>query len=137
MADEAIPIYGDGLYVRDWIHALDHASALELLLLKGVPGEVYNIGADNERSNLEVVKMLLTMLNKPESLMSHVQDRPGHDRRYAIDASKIMKLGWTPQYPRQNFEEGLRKTVEWYQQNTAWVEALRKRQSEVNPHIKM
>ena len=137
MADEAIPIYGDGLYVRDWIHAIDHATALELLLLKGVPGEVYNIGADNERSNLEVVRMLLTMLNKPESLMSHVQDRPGHDRRYAIDAGKIMKLGWTPQYPREKFEDGLRSTVEWYQANTAWVEALRKRQSEVNPHIKL
>lgn len=135
MADEAIPIYGDGLYVRDWIHALDHSSALELLLQKGVPGEVYNIGADNERSNLEVVRMLLKMLGKPETLMSHVQDRPGHDRRYAIDASKIIKLGWTPQYPREKFEEGLRQTVEWYQANTDWVEALRKRKEEMNPHI--
>ncbi|MBI2551940.1 dTDP-glucose 4,6-dehydratase [Candidatus Uhrbacteria bacterium] len=136
MADEAIPIYGDGLYVRDWIHAIDHASAIELLLQKGVPGEVYNIGADNERSNLEVVRMLLTMLGKSESLMSHVQDRPGHDRRYAIDSAKIMRMGWIPEYPREKFEAGLRKTVEWYQENTEWVEALRTRKQDMNPHIK-
>ena len=113
-----------------------NASALELLFTKGVPGEVYNIGADNERSNLEVVRMLLKMLGKPESLMSHVQDRPGHDRRYAIDATKMHKLGWSPEYPREKFEEGLRKTVEWYQTNTEWVNEVRKKKSEMNPHIK-
>lgn len=137
LADELIPIYGDGLYVRDWIHALDHASALELLLTKGAPGEVYNIGADNERSNLEVVKMLLKMLGKPESLMSQVQDRPGHDRRYAIDATKMHKLGWIPEYPREKFEAGLRKTVEWYQANAEWVATISARKNELNPHIKV
>ncbi|MBI4135802.1 dTDP-glucose 4,6-dehydratase [Candidatus Uhrbacteria bacterium] len=136
MTDESIPIYGDGLYVRDWIHALDHASALELLLSKGVPGEVYNIGADNERSNIEVVKLLLKMLGKPESLMSHVEDRPGHDRRYAIDATKMHNLGWQPEYPREKFEQGLRKTVEWYQANMDWVSEVRKKKAEINPHIK-
>ncbi len=135
LANEKIPIYGDGLYVRDWIYVADHASALELLLTKGVPGEVYNIGADNERSNLEVVRMLLKMLGKPESLMSHVQDRPGHDRRYAIDSSKIMQLGWAPDYPREKFEEGLKKTVQWYQVNISWVDDLRRRKKEMNPHI--
>lgn len=137
MADEPIPIYGDGLYVRDWIYATDHASALELLLRKGAPGEVYNIGADNERSNLEVVRMLLKMLGKSEKLMSYVQDRPGHDRRYAIDATKMRKLGWSPEYSREKFAAGLQKTVEWYQNNNRWVEEVRKRKAEMNPHIEI
>lgn len=136
MADEPIPIYGDGLYVRDWIHTEDHCSALDTLLRKGVPGEVYNIGVDNERSNLEVMKMLLEMLGKPESLLTRVADRPGHDRRYAIDSRKIERLGWAPRYLRDKFVEGLKTKVDWYLQNTAWVEKLRARQDEMNPHIK-
>ncbi len=137
LAGEPVPIYGDGLYVRDWIHVEDHARAIRLILEKGAPGEVYNIGADNERANLEVVKMILVELGKPETLMTTVTDRPGHDRRYAIDAGKIEReLGWRPSYPRERFAEGLRETINWYQENIAWVEALRKRQSEINAHLK-
>jgi dTDP-glucose 4,6-dehydratase len=136
MKDEPVPVYGDGLNVRDWIHALDHSSALDLLLHKGVDGEVYNIGVDNERNNLEITKMVLGILGKPESLMTYVADRPGHDRRYAIDASKIMKLGWKPKYTREMFETGLKETVQWYLDNSSWVEKIRARMNEINQHIK-
>ncbi|MEI6690867.1 MAG: dTDP-glucose 4,6-dehydratase [bacterium] len=136
MNDEAVPVYGDGLNVRDWIHALDHSSALDLLLHKGNPGEVYNIGVDNERNNLEITKMILGILGKPESLMHYVQDRPGHDRRYAIDASKIMNLGWKPKYTREMFETGLKETVQWYLDNADWVTKIRSRMNEINQHIK-
>jgi dTDP-glucose 4,6-dehydratase len=136
MKDESVPVYGDGLNVRDWIHALDHASALDLLLHKGNVGEVYNIGVDNERNNLEITKMVLGILGKPESLMTYVEDRPGHDRRYAIDAKKIMGLGWKPKYTRDMFETGLKETVQWYLDNAEWVEKIRARMSEINQHIK-
>jgi len=136
MKDESVPVYGDGLNVRDWIHALDHSSALDLLLHKGAVGEVYNIGVDNERNNLEITKMVLGILGKSESLMTYVADRPGHDRRYAIDASKIMALGWKPVYTRDQFERGLKETVQWYLDNTAWVDKIRARMSSINQHIK-
>lgn len=136
MNDEPVPVYGDGLNVRDWIHAIDHSSALDLLLHKGTPGEVYNIGVDNERNNLEITKMILGILGKPESLMHYVQDRPGHDRRYAIDSTKIMSLGWQPKYTRDMFETGLRETVQWYLDNTDWVQKIRARMNEINQHIK-
>ena len=136
LADEPVPIYGDGQYVRDWIHVQDHCSAIDMLLSKGVPGEVYNIGADNERSNVEVISLLRQVLEKEVSTVQ-VADRPGHDRRYAIDAGKIMKLGWAPEYGREKFEEGLRRTVKWYQENDAWVNQLRKRSVEMNPHIRV
>lgn len=137
LANEPVPIYGDGLYVRDWIHVADHARALAALLERGRPGEVYNIGVDNEQSNIDVVHMLLRILGKPESLTVTVTDRPGHDRRYAIDATKIKtEIGWQPEYGRDRFEQGLRETVAWYQSNTAWVEGLRKRQAEINAHIR-
>lgn len=136
MKDEPVPVYGDGLNVRDWIHALDHSSALDLLLHKGNVGEVYNIGVDNERNNLEITKMVLSILGKPESLMTYVADRPGHDRRYAIDSSKIMVLGWVPKYTRDKFEQGMKETVQWYLDNTAWVDKIRARMSEINQHIK-
>lgn len=135
MVDSSIPIYGDGLYVRDWIHVLDHVRAIDILLKKGVVGEVYNIGADNERHNIDVVKMILKALGKPESLLAFVQDRPGHDRRYGIDARKMQSLGWQPIYTKEKFEQGLLETIEWYKKNSAWVEALRKRASEINSHI--
>ncbi len=136
MNNEPIPMYGDGLYVRDWIYVTDHAAALERLLLQGKPGEVYNIGADNERNNLTVAKMILRMLGKTDDLMVEVPDRPGHDRRYAVDASKIKReLGWSPEYGADRFEEGLRQTVEWYQSHTVWVQKLRQRQHEINTHI--
>lgn len=134
--NEKVPVYGDGLYVRDWIHVTDHAAALDLLLHKGVPGEVYNIGVDNERSNMEITKMMLSIMGKGEEMIEHVADRPGHDRRYAIDASKIIALGWEPNYTRDKFEQGLRETVDWYLANKEWVEKLQKRKEELNPHIK-
>lgn len=133
MKGEKVSVYGDGLNVRDWIHVLDHASALDLLLHQGVSGEIYNIGADNERSNLELTKMILKMMGKGEEMIEYVTDRPGHDRRYAIDASKIKMLGWTPNYTRKKFEQGLKETVEWYLANTEWVEKLRaKKANEMN-----
>lgn len=137
MKDEKLPIYGDGKNIRDWIHAVDHSKALDLLLHKGEPGEIYNIGSDNERSNLEVTKLILKILGKSESLIEYVKDRPGHDRRYAIDASKIMELGWKPDYPRDRFEAGLEETVKWYQDNAEWVEKLWAKKDEFNPHIHM
>lgn len=137
MADEKVPVYGDGLNVRDWIHAVDHARALDLLLEKGVPGEVYNIGVDNERNNLEITKMVLAILGKSESLMQFVEDRPGHDRRYAIDSTKIMALGWKPEYTKDQFERGLKETVQWYLDNRAWVENVREKAKNANDHIKM
>lgn len=133
LAGEKVPVYGDGLNVRDWIHVLDHGKALDLLLHKGIPGEVYNIGSDNERNNLELTKMILKVLGKGEEMIEYVTDRPGHDRKYAIDATKIKTLGWTPDYPREKFEEGLRETVEWYKNNTEWVENIKaKKKNEMN-----
>jgi dTDP-glucose 4,6-dehydratase len=132
MNGEKVPIYGDGLNVRDWIHVRDHAKALDLLLREGVPGEVYNIGSDNERNNKEITNMLIAALGKDESSIEYVKDRPGHDRRYGIDASKITALGWTPDYPREKFEQGLQETVDWYLANTAWVETLNKKKEEMN-----
>lgn len=134
---EPIPIYGDGLYVRDWIQVDDHCSAIDLLLQRGTPGDVYNIGADNERSNLDVVKILLQILDKPENLTVTVADRPGHDRRYGIDAAKIRKMGWSPNYPREKFEDGLRAKIQWYADNVAWVEKLKARGAQFNSHIKI
>ena len=113
LKDEKIPVYGDGQNIRDWIQVADHCAAILQILEKGQPGEIYNIGANNEVSNLDLVKMLLKILGKPESLIEFVQDRPGHDRRYAIDSSKIQaELGWKP--TRTNFEEELTKVIEWH-----------------------
>ncbi|PIR99257.1 dTDP-glucose 4,6-dehydratase [Candidatus Collierbacteria bacterium CG10_big_fil_rev_8_21_14_0_10_44_9] len=136
MNNEACPVYGDGLNVRDWIHALDHSKALDLLLHRGEDGEIYNIGVDNERNNLEITKMILKILGKSEDLLTFVEDRPGHDRRYAIDATKILALGWQPEYSRDQFERGLEETIKWYLDHTHWVEKIRARMSEINQHIK-
>ena len=123
MRDEAIPIYGDGQNVRDWIFVEDHCRAILLALEKGTPGAVYNIGARNERRNLEVVESLLNKLGKPSSLIRFVNDRPGHDRRYAIDPSLAeAELGWRPQ---ETWESGLRKTIDWYAANSEWIERAR------------
>jgi dTDP-glucose 4,6-dehydratase len=132
MKGEKVPVYGDGLNVRDWIYVKDHAKALDLLLHKGEPGEVYNIGSGNERNNLELTKMILSVMGKGEEAIEYVTDRPGHDRRYAINASKIRGLGWTPDYPREKFEQGLRETVEWYLKNKEWVEEIWKKKDEMN-----
>ncbi len=117
-----LPVYGDGMQIRDWLHVSDHCSAILTVLDKGVRGEVYNIGGNNERANIEIVRLILDELGKPESLIRHVQDRPGHDRRYAIDNTKITgQLGWAPAY---SFQQGMRETIEWYLQNPGWVERV-------------
>lgn len=121
--DEPLPVYGDGLNVRDWIHVDDHCHAILRVLEKGKKGEIYNIGGSNEWTNLSLVKQLLSIMNKPESLIKFVKDRPGHDRRYAIDSSKIQKeLSWQPQY---GFEEGLKHTVHWYSKKDPWWRSIK------------
>lgn len=118
LADESLPVYGTGENVRDWLYVEDHCSAIDLVMRKGREGEVYNVGGHNERTNLEVVKTILRELGKPESLITYVTDRPGHDRRYAIDPAKIhAELGWLPRTP---FDEGIRKTVRWYLDHQDW-----------------
>jgi dTDP-glucose 4,6-dehydratase len=120
--DKELPVYGDGLNVRDWIYVIDHNRAVENVLENGRVGEVYNIGASREMKNIEIVKLILKILGKPESLIKFVKDRPGHDRRYAIDSSKIQnELGWKPEY---EFEEAIVKTIEWYKQNRDWWERI-------------
>lgn len=110
--NKSIPVYGDGLYVRDWIHVLDHCRAIDITLHKGAAGEVYNIGADNEWANIELAKKILQIIGRPDKLLQSVPDRPGHDRRYAIDSAKIRKeLGWSPQV---EFETGLAETIDSY-----------------------
>ncbi|MCL1789752.1 MAG: dTDP-glucose 4,6-dehydratase [Peptococcaceae bacterium] len=117
-----LPVYGDGLQIRDWLHVEDHCNAIAEVLERGRVGEIYNIGGNCERANLDIVKTILRILDKPESLISHVKDRPGHDRRYAIDNTKITtELEWRPAY---TFDAGLRDTVEWYLDNTAWLERI-------------
>jgi dTDP-glucose 4,6-dehydratase len=123
LADMELPVYGDGLNVRDWIHVKDHCAAIDLVVHKGEDGNTYNIGASNERANIEIVKLVLEILGKPESLIRYVKDRPGHDRRYAIDSGKITeKLGYKPGV---DFSEGMRETVEWYVKNKGWWERIR------------
>ena len=123
MNDESIPVYGDGLNVRDWIFVEDHCRAILAVLEKGKAGQVYNIGARNPRRNLEVVQSLLDTLGKPRSLIRFVTDRPGHDRRYAIDPARIeSELGWRP---RESWQSGLTKTIDWYRENTRWLENTR------------
>jgi dTDP-glucose 4,6-dehydratase len=121
--DRPLPVYGDGMNVRDWLYVEDHCEALLTVLERGVPGEVYNIGGNNERANLEVVRLILASLGKPESLIRFVKDRPGHDRRYAIDATKIARsLGWRPRFP---FERALPLTIAWYQSHPVWLQRVR------------
>lgn len=116
--DKPLPVYGDGKNVRDWLHVWDHCAAIDRVFHEGKSGEVYNIGGNNEWKNIDIVKLVLKLVNKPESLITYVQDRPGHDRRYAIDSSKIQnELGWKPSY---TFERGIEETVNWYTNNRAW-----------------
>jgi len=120
---QSLPVYGDGLYVRDWIHVEDHCEAIDAVLLGGRAGEVYNVGAGNERPNLDVVRAILRLTERDESLIRYVPDRPGHDRRYAMNAAKIQgELGWRP---RHGFEDGLAATVAWYRSNRTWIERVR------------
>ena len=118
LADEELPVYGKGDNVRDWLHVYDHCVAIDLIIRKGRVGEVYNVGGHNERTNLEVVQTILKALNKPESLIKYVEDRKGHDRRYAIDPTKLeTELGWKPKY---NFDTGIQQTIQWYLDNKEW-----------------
>lgn len=118
LADKPLPVYGEGLNVRDWLYVEDHCKAIDLILHKGKDGEVYNIGGHNEKANIEVVKIILGELGKPESLITYVTDRKGHDQRYAIDPTKINKeLGWLPE---TKFEDGIKKTIKWYLDNEDW-----------------
>lgn len=119
-----VPLYGDGLYVRDWLHVTDHCRALDLLIERGQPGEVYNIGGGNEVRNLDLTHRILALLDRPPSLIAHVPDRPGHDRRYALDTTKLRALGWRPSVP---FDEGLRATVAWYRENEWWWRPIKER----------
>lgn len=121
--DRPLPVYGDGLYVRDWIHVEDHCEAIDLALARGRAGQVYNVGAQNERPNLDVVRGILKLTGRDESLIRYVPDRPGHDRRYAMDATKVRaELGWRP---RRAFEQGLAETVDWYRTHASWWERVR------------
>jgi len=123
MDDQDLPIYGDGLYVRDWIYVLDHCRAIDFVLHKGEVGEVYNISSNVEKTNLEITQMILDYLKKPSSLIKHVKDRPAHDRRYALKAEKIKKdLGWEPQV---SFEQGMKLTIDWYLKKREWWQKVK------------
>jgi dTDP-glucose 4,6-dehydratase len=123
--DISLPLYGDGKNVRDWLYVEDQCEALDIVLQKGKPGEVYNIGAGNEEMNITVTKETLRLLGKPESLIQPVKDRPGHDRRYSVASDKMHALGWKP---RHSFQEGLEKTVRWYVENEVWWRAVKEKQ---------
>lgn len=117
--DKCLPVYGDGMQIRDWLHVKDHCTGIDTVLHKGVLGEVYNIGGNNEKANIDIVKLIIKELGKSEELIEYVQDRPGHDRRYAIDNSKITsELGWSPSY---TFEQGIKETIQWYLDNKQWI----------------
>lgn len=120
--DRELPVYGDGMQIRDWLHVSDHCSAIDTVLHNGVNGEVYNIGGNNEKANIDIVHLILKTLEKPDSLIRHVKDRLGHDRRYAIDNTKITtQLGWSPRY---TFEEGMAETIAWYVSHQEWTENI-------------
>jgi dTDP-glucose 4,6-dehydratase len=122
LKEKDLPVYGDGMQVRDWLHVSDHCSAIDTVLHTGTDGEIYNIGGNNEKANIEIVKIIIKNLDKTEKLIKYVKDRPGHDRRYAIDNTKITtKLAWKPAY---TFEQGMKETIEWYMSNTEWIENI-------------
>ena len=120
--DKKLPVYGDGMQIRDWLHVKDHCAAILTVLEKGELGEVYNIGGNNEKANIEIVKLIIKELGKTEDLIEYVKDRPGHDRRYAIDNTTITtQLGWSPSY---TFEQGMAETIQWYLNHEAWLEKV-------------
>lgn len=122
LQDKPLPVYGDGLNIRDWLYVKDHCSAIDLIIRKGREGEIYNIGGNNERRNIDIVKTVLKLLKKPESLITYVKDRPGHDRRYAVDSDKIRaELGWTAE---TEFGKGIEITVKWYLENQKWLQDI-------------
>jgi dTDP-glucose 4,6-dehydratase len=118
-----VPVYGTGKNIRDWIHVSDHCRAIEFLLERGNPGEVYNISGYQERTNLEITRKILDLLSKDESMIEYVKDRPGHDFRYSLDCSKLHSLGWKPKY---SFDNALEETISWYTQNEWWWRPLKK-----------
>src|SRR5436305_7833070 len=134
LRDEALPVYGDGLNVSDWIHVTDHCAGIVAALFEGKPGRIYNLGGESEMVNIDLVKMILDKLGKPHSLISFVTDRLGHDRRYAIDSSFAQReLNWKP---RRNFKEGLDETIQWYMENPSWWEPLLERAGRYRDHSK-
>lgn len=122
LEDKSLPVYGDGQQIRDWIYVLDHCSGIDVALHKGTPGEAYNVGGGNERTNLFITHKILELTGKSQDLITTVKDRPGHDRRYSLDTSKIRALGWQPQY---NFDEALAQTVEWYKTHQEWWKPIK------------
>ncbi len=122
LEDRPLPLYGDGQNIRDWLFVEDHCDALDVVLERGEPGGVYNIGAGNERRNADITRLILDRLGKPATLVRHVPDRPGHDRRYALDCGRLRALGWSPRVP---FEQGLEATVDWYVRNTGWWKPIK------------
>jgi len=124
LKNKKVPLYGDGLNVRDWIYVLDNCEGIDFLLRKGEPGEIYNIRGGNEKSNIEITRMILKELGKKESFIEYVRDRPGHDRRYSLNDSKIQNLGWAP---KLNFKKRLKQTIQWYRKNQEWWEKLKGR----------
>jgi len=122
LEDKPLPLYGDGLNVRDWIYVLDNCEAIDIVFHKGKEGEIYNIGGGNEKTNIEITKLILKLLGKPESLIRYVKDRPGHDRRYSIDSSRVKALGFESRY---TFEEALATTVRWYRENEWWWKKIK------------
>jgi dTDP-glucose 4,6-dehydratase len=125
--NQAVPLYGDGQNVRDWLHVLDHCRAVDRLISSGESGEVYNIGGGNEVTNLALTKRILELTGRSEALIKPVTDRPGHDRRYALDTTKLRRLGWTPEV---GFDEGLAETVAWYRDNEAWWRPIKEQDAE-------
>jgi len=131
MDEIPVPLYGDGLNVRDWLHVDDHCRAVDMLLERGEPGETYNIGGGNEVRNIDLTRRILALLGRPESLIRPVADRPGHDRRYSLDCGKLRAMGWRPQVP---FEEGLRRTVDWYREHEAWWRPIKEESPAFRDH---
>ena len=121
LSDQPLPIYGTGLNVRDWLYVGDNCTGIDAAYSRGIPGEIYNLGAGNERTNLEIAKIILSVLHKPEDLITFIQDRAGHDFRYSISSEKIRSLGWSPSHP---FDEAMARTVEWYVKNSWWWKPL-------------
>jgi dTDP-glucose 4,6-dehydratase len=129
--DLPLPLYGDGLNVRDWLHVEDHCRALDLLLEAGAPGETYNVGGGNEVTNLELTRRILRLLGKPQALIQRVADRPGHDRRYSLDTAKLRALGWSPAVP---FDDGLARTVDWYRSRPDWWRPIKEESPAFREH---
>ena len=134
LEDKYLPLYGDGMNVRDWLYVLDNCRAIDLVLHKGKVGEIYNIGADNERTNIEVTRLILKLLDKPASLIKLVKDRLAHDRRYALDSSKIKSLGWQVSY---DFNQAMEETIRWYQNNKEWWQKTKEKDEEFQRYYRL